>query len=814
MLKRTLCIMMAVMLCAAMLPLSVAAKQAEITATNFNTSRGAGDLVVYTDAYGDATDTNYWGVEVIVGADGIVSEIATFKSAIPEGGMVLSGHDDEATGKMMKTWLLENVAVGDHVYFDQRTWRLIVSDATLDNPFPVFYEVSQTFHGVNDSRDADTMIIYTPVKGATTQTNAYGYEVTVTNGVVTAVGGNNSAIPADGYVVSGHGAMKDWLRSSVIIGMGVSYDKDTDLITFSYDADSLKAATDVAFAQTEQAIADAKSAYVYADYSPAENLLVAAQTAYDLSVSDYENGGSDQTFVNDVQSVITMLEEIRDGLCDSRTVQYRGVWVRPSQQSAAEVDAYVKKLHDAGVNAVSVEGWFDSGVIMELPEDSLFERNLSFNYDVLQAYIDACHSYGMECHLWMPVLNVGDLGRYEDRSIVTKNPEWLALNNEGGKESQTGFLFVDPANIEARDYLVEFYRYLVTTYDIDCFELDYIRYNKTGDYDFGYTQAAFDGFEAEYGYGVTPEYDPEADYWEDWVQYRCDRVTDVVVVVREMLDESAPDVLLSASVDVDPEDTRYTTRQDFGKWLDMGLLDILHNMAYGDGYRDTLASNTERAGERTMTVPGLGVYVDSLNAPEMESQAIDDNEIGAYGEFYFEAAAYLSDRVYDTSVNSVYRNEAIAPFIDPDASIVESLRYMQGRIDDVLVPLQGVTEAEAQSLTEAINAAIDSVADAAIDETALTALKTVIDALADEQAKTVLNDDLLHAERISNIVNAADYVAQPSDDTAQTTTTAATASAEKSTDSTTTLVIVVVVIVGIIGGAFGTWKVVMMKKQK
>lgn len=50
-------------------------------------------------------------------------------------------------------------------------------------------------------RYAGTLVVYD--RGETTQTNGYGYEVAVgADGVICAAGGNDSAIPAGGYVVS------------------------------------------------------------------------------------------------------------------------------------------------------------------------------------------------------------------------------------------------------------------------------------------------------------------------------------------------------------------------------------------------------------------------------------------------------------------------------------------------------------------------------------------------------------------------------------------------------------------------------------
>lgn len=747
--KRMTGTLLAVVLLCTMLPLFASAQSLTITADGVDRSRGSGELIVYTDAYDDTTRTNMWGAEIVVGSDNIVSEIAAGNAAIPEGGFVLSGHDDDTADDTprMKTWLMENISIGNYVYFNSRTWEITVSDEPLEIEQSVFYTVTLPLDGVNISRGEDQLIIYT-YGGMTTGTNVYGYEVVVDeNGLVTTRGGNDSTIPVKGFVVSGHSAAAARLRNSVIDGMRASYDANANTVTFTYDAESLKLAMDAAINATQTALADAKAQYVYTDYEAIESALSHLKAEYDTYSVGYETGThTDEEFADISDKNLSTLATMRNNLCDSYTVQYRGVWVRPSQMSAAEVKEYVKTLHDAGINTVCVEGWFANGVIMDVPKDSLFEKHPSFNYDVLQAYIDACHEYGMECHLWMPIMNIGSsIDSGYGRTVVAKKPEWLSLSNKGTPDNPDGFMMIDPANEEARDYLVSFYEYLVETYAIDGFEMDYIRYYATGDLDFGYTDAAFDGFEKAYGYGVTPEYDTSADYWEDWKQYRRDCVTDMVRAVSKMMTEKAPHILLSADVTPTEEDGLNGTYQQYAVWLEEGLIDMLHPMAYGDGYGEEIRKAVMWGGDNAIVATGLS---SGIGVATLERQAREDNALGTYGDFYFEAQQYLTEKVGETLKQTVYRNEAIPPFLDRAASIREALRYMKGRIDDILLPLGGVTEAEATTLKDAITALSETVDDSRFSSDKLALLEQAIKAVADEQARTVLTSDLHRARRI------------------------------------------------------------------
>jgi hyaluronoglucosaminidase len=82
--------------------------------------------------------------------------------------------------------------------------------------------------GVNRGRGAGELIQYTPARGKTTGTNIWGYEVTVVDSKVVQRGGNNSDIPANGYVLSIHA--NDWLRDNTTIGTTIQIEDGIVLI--------------------------------------------------------------------------------------------------------------------------------------------------------------------------------------------------------------------------------------------------------------------------------------------------------------------------------------------------------------------------------------------------------------------------------------------------------------------------------------------------------------------------------------------------------------------------------------------------------
>lgn len=79
-----------------------------------NGIRMAGYLVLYTPEFGQTTETNIYGADVVVGADGIVQNNPVDgegNKVIPSGGFVLSGNDEGLVKLMV------NIKAGDYVIY-------------------------------------------------------------------------------------------------------------------------------------------------------------------------------------------------------------------------------------------------------------------------------------------------------------------------------------------------------------------------------------------------------------------------------------------------------------------------------------------------------------------------------------------------------------------------------------------------------------------------------------------------------------------------------------------------------------------------
>ncbi len=752
-----LTLLLAFAMLAAIFVFPASAKQVTVKADGFDSFRNSGALIIYTPNMGDTTGTNEWGYEVII-EDNVAVKYNVGNSAIPKNGFVLSGHDEGEGGKNMGNWIKENVAIGDYVYYTS-DGVITVSDTPISES--VFYDLTQKIHGVNTTRYENNIIIYNKL-GSKTGTNDWGYEVVCTAGVVTAMGGNDNVVPSEkgSFVVSGHGDTVNWLQQNVKLGMTVSYDEGKKTVTFSYDEAAVTKGMEMLVPALEEKLDAAKKRFDYLDYTAVEQAIDELDSYVSNAVKAYKKDKDAQKLASARLQAEAMAVEASLLVSESRTVQYRGVWIRPTDTSAAQVEETVQKLYDNGINMICIETLYDSTMIMPMPEGSLFETNPKFrHFDLLQSYIDACHKREMELHLWMPIYYVGDSGSQNLKySLGKKKPEWLSLSNTGKYSYQVntelgGLMMLDPSNEEASNYLLNTYKYILETYDVDGFQLDYIRYyDNTADYDMGYTKEALDAFEAKYG--VRPKYDTSASYWNDWVNFRCEYINTFVSRVRKLIDETRPGVLLGADVVADPSKSVSHNYQNYYNWLKNGWLDILFPMAYGYGYEEDIVQQNDRCSDKAFLAVGLGIFMPEFGPADMQAQASYNNSVNTDGSVYFEASAYLKKLTGEHLLKGVYRDSAITPTFDIEKGAKAQIEYAKSRINKIIVPQGGVSSANGEKIVAALDELASTCTADGFDTEKYNAVKTAIEeSKAKDAAKARMLSDLAISVKGYTVLN-------------------------------------------------------------
>ncbi len=744
--KRTVSFVIALItLAAAVLTFSKVSVRADTAAKNIayaadgeNNGRGDGELIVYTLS-GEKTGTNQWGYEVSVDSEGKVISVGGNNSTVPQNGFVVSGHNSIEDGRKSASFLADNVRVGDYITFNRKAMMIIVAD---QKAFPS-YDVAVQYDAENTNRGEDMTVVYT--SGAKTGTNIWGYEVSVDkNGLVTSVGGNNNIIPSGGYVVSGHNIAGYFLEANVLVGMTAVLDRAAKTVTFTYTAYTMylsdKSRLDELLAYYEEDIAacaviDYKSAGKALEKASAD--LAAAQEAFE-STDDY------LSYFAFADGLSKDFDTISGMLCESVPAEYRGVWIRPTQTTRAQVASAVQKLYDNGVNTLCIETLYNGYMIMPMPSDSLFSQNPAWaGFDMLEAFAEECHARQMELHLWLPVFYVG----HSDSSVQTvchKKPQWRLEDESGGTTAGT-FLFLNPCNEEVQNFLIETYSYILEKYDVDGLQLDYIRFP---DSSWGFNSEIKQGFYEQTGYSVTG-YDPNAAWWVDFCKYRASFVTEFVGKIRRLIDEKYPGVILSADIFPDIDTAVTGVCQDSLTWIKNGWMDLVFPMAYGDGSPEAYLPKYAKNGVDPAIACGLGAFEGNIDAYKYLNQIRVCRSYGCLGEIAFESVTYLNKNIGTACLAGPYSARAVCPSWDKTEALAAYTGHIKRRVNETLVYLGRLNEGEAVSLSSQIDAA--SALYGKSNAEAIAVLKTEFEKVNDNFAKAALLSDINYLIKINSL---------------------------------------------------------------
>jgi exopolysaccharide biosynthesis protein len=148
-----------------------------------------------------------------------VSDIAEEEGAIA----AINGTYFAANGKPLGTLLIDRELVSTPLY--DRTALIItdnrqafIDNISIDSYFLAASGVRYDITGVNQGREKEATVLYSPVWGEKTGTSKDGIELVVSGFVVKDVSLGNSKIPRDGYVISLSGPASQFITENIRVG--------------------------------------------------------------------------------------------------------------------------------------------------------------------------------------------------------------------------------------------------------------------------------------------------------------------------------------------------------------------------------------------------------------------------------------------------------------------------------------------------------------------------------------------------------------------------------------------------------------------
>ena len=342
------------------------------------------------------------------------------------------------------------------------------------------------------------------------------------------------------------------------------------------------------------------------------------------------------------------------------------MWVvRDAMVSPEAVAQVIEDAVSGGFNTllVQVRGRGDAYYRSDLvPRAEQLARQPA-DFDPLHLTIELARKRGLAVHAWINLLLVSNLSRLPvpRAHVALRHPEWLVLpaalldkirhlpagdpgrlsarSRHYRKNRKADGLFLDPALPEVQNHILDVIRELVSRYALDGLHLDYVRYPGA---DPGYGLKALPMFMK-----LNPETAGDAGspsrgslalvqkHSARWDQFRRDQVTGLVTRIQQELKHLAPNMLLSAAVVADG-DLAYSSRlQDWKRWVETGILDVVCPMAYTpepEIFEDRIRI-ARRSSSRSRLWAGIGAY--KLDGDGIIQQVRLSRQLGADGFVVF-----------------------------------------------------------------------------------------------------------------------------------------------------------------------------------
>ncbi|WP_414548214.1 glycoside hydrolase family 10 protein [Anabaena sp. CCY 0017] len=345
----------------------------------------------------------------------------------------------------------------------------------------------------------------------------------------------------------------------------------------------------------------------------------------------------------------------------------RGTIVRAGSEK--ELAKIFDRLAKSGINTVFFET-VNAGYTIYPSQVAPQANPLIRGWDPLAAGVKLAHARGMELHAWVWVFAAGNQMHNQlinaspdyPGPVLAANPDWANYDHQGKTipDRQTK-PFYDPANPELRQYLLKLYEEIVTRYQVDGIQLDYIRYpfqDPHAGRSYGYGKAARAQFQQLHGVDPLNISPSNRDLWQQWTAFRTEQVDSFVSQVTQQLRKKRPDLIFSVAVFPLPEIERIQKlQQNWEVWARRGDIDLIVPMTYA---QDTsrfqrlaqpwiasrkLGSTLLLPGIRLLSLPNVGAF-DQL-------QLIRDLPVSGYALFAAENFNHELEEIFNNTQGQV-----------------------------------------------------------------------------------------------------------------------------------------------------------------
>jgi uncharacterized lipoprotein YddW (UPF0748 family) len=292
----------------------------------------------------------------------------------------------------------------------------------------------------------------------------------------------------------------------------------------------------------------------------------------------------------------------------------RGVW--GSSRRGGDIDSMMKALADAGINMVFPN--ISSGGRASYPSHVL---PMHGDTDRLDQLVKAAHKHGIEVHAWRINWYMGGASESLTEKMIEQGRiqySWDGRRNGpvmkdmGYNQSEDWLCPSHPANRELeKEAMLE----VVRNYDVDGVHFDYMRYSNDH---FCYCNGCKQRFSKAFGLTLENWPDP---VWkggqlrEVYLQWRRQLIHTSAREIARAVHKLDPSVCVSLAARNSIHWCTYSDGQEWWKWCDEGILDMVCAM----NYATDLTKFIERMETHLPLMKGSVPYYSGLGMYEMDS---------------------------------------------------------------------------------------------------------------------------------------------------------------------------------------------------
>ncbi len=577
-------------------------------------------------------------------------------------------------------------------------------------------------------RGEDQLLVYDESYGQkSTGTNYWGVELLVDrDGTILRAAGGDSPIPEGGLVISGNGRWSRPLTEVDPFGVRVTLDREHKEVRLETSPALLRAAAEKAVCRLEKTVRQAEEKLLDIDYTAVQALLG------DIREKSAALAGFGDEDVEAPAREVGRLAVRGQLMClPTLRVEKRAVWYRASETCEKEVEETVRYVKSAGLTAIYLESWYEGFTIWPSAIPGVRMLPGLKGFDVLEAFVRIGHRMGIEIHAWVETFMAGIIPPGKDNTpenvaiyapLIADHPHWALTSRQGSRASYIPFdrihmYFMNPMEEEARDLVSRIYQEMVSRYDLDGVNFDYVRFpqpNQPGDGsldDFGFCDNIVAAYREHYGtdpYEITEQH-PQ---WRQWCHFRAELINTFVYRTADELHTLRPGLSISVAIWANFEEAATVKYQESMDWVTKGYIDEVFTMSYYMDLRPVLEETHEtrrRAEDQAFSSTGIAAFMDVPRDLflDMLLRIRDENTAGAA---IFALGSFREKKMEEWLRPGLYREDAAASPDRVPQAVPALLEDMLRRIRTLYVPKAGGTEDNygAPSIQRLLNQLTDS----------------------------------------------------------------------------------------------------------